>query len=180
MSWPGWQGAPAEAMADPRRRRLSPFAIVILTCVVLAGCAALATPSPSATPVGGTAPGSPTSDACKHMTIEQASEALGAPIDTATPLADAPGCVYEVNGSPTVIGYQFVDQAFWDQAKAGDHTAVDVGDEAFSVTDAGFTTLVVRKGSTYFSVIVNIPSASSKPAVDVGTSVANYVLASLP
>jgi hypothetical protein len=114
------------------------------------------------------------------MTIEQASEALGAPIDTATPLQDAPGCVYEVTGAPTVIGYQFVDEAFWNQAKSGDHTDIDVGDEAFSVTDSGFTTVVVRKGSTYISVVINIPSASGKSAVDVGTSVANYVLAGLP
>jgi hypothetical protein len=114
------------------------------------------------------------------MTTAQASEALGAPIDTATPLEDAVGCTYEVKGSPTLIGYQFVDAAFWDQAKAGDHTAVAVGDEAFTVTDAGFTTLVVRKGDTYISIVVNIPSASGKSAVDVGTSIANYVLAALP
>jgi hypothetical protein len=167
-------------MADLRRPRHIRFAIVVLSCVVFAGCASQESPSsPSATPRGSPSR-SPTSGACKYMTIEQASEALGAPIDTATPLGDAPGCVYEVSGSPTVIGYQFVDEAFWNQAKAGDHTDIDVGDEAFYVTDAGFTTLVVHKGSTYFSVVINIPSASGKSAVDVGTSVATYVLAGLP
>ena len=114
------------------------------------------------------------------MTIAQASEALGAPIDTATPLPDALGCTYEVTGSPTLIGYQFADEAYWNEAKAGDHVAIDVGDEAFYVTDAGFTTLVVRHGTTYFSVVVNIPSSSGTSAVDVGTAVAENVLAALP
>ena len=114
------------------------------------------------------------------MTIAQASEALGARIDTATPLPDALGCTYEVTGSPTLIGYQFADEAYWNQAKAGDHVDIDLGDEAFYVTDAGFSTLVIREGSTYFSVVVNIPSASGKSAVDVGSAVAGYVLAALP
>jgi hypothetical protein len=167
-------------MADLRPRRRVGVAILVLSCLAFCGCASQDSPSPSATRASGPPSGSATSDACKYMTIEQASQALGAPIDTATPLVDAPGCVYEVTGSPTVIGYQFVDEAFWNQAKAGDPTAIDVGDEAFYVTDAGFTTLVVRKGSTYISVVINIPSASGKSAVDVGTSVANYVLAGLP
>jgi hypothetical protein len=167
-------------MADLRRRRFVPLAAFVLVCSVLAGCVSEAAPSPTTGVASGTPSGSALADACRYMTIAQASEALGAQIDTATPLDDAQGCTYEVNGSATLIGYQIVDQAFWDQAKAGDHTAVDVGDEAFSVTDAGFTTLLVRKGSTYISVVVNIPSGSGKSAVDVGTSVANFVLAGLP
>jgi hypothetical protein len=114
------------------------------------------------------------------MTIAQASQALGAPIDTATPLPDAVGCTYEVSGSPTLIGFQIADEAYWTEAHAGDQTTIDVGDEAFYVTFSGFTTLVVRKGTTFFSVVVNIPSASGKSAVDVGTNVAKYLLAGLP
>ncbi len=114
------------------------------------------------------------------MTVDEASHALGAPIDTATPLPDALGCTYEVTGTATLIGYQFADEAYWNEAKTGDHNSLDLGDEAFYVTDAGFTTLVVRHGTTYFSVVVNIPSSSGKSAVEVGSSVAGYVLGRLP
>ena len=124
--------------------------------------------------------GSGVAGGCDFMTIAQASEALGAPIDTATPLPDALGCTYEVTGSPTLIGYQFADEAYWTEAKKAYDADIDLGDEAFYVTDAGFTTLVVREGSTYFSVVVHIPSSSGKSAVEVGSAVAGYVLAALP
>ncbi len=164
--------------------RWSRLAVLILASVAVVACGSSGTPSDSAVPsdttAGASPSGTPAPDGCTYMTIAQATEALGAQIDTATPLTDAVGCTYEITGSSTLIGFQFADEAYWNEAKAGDHTAIDVGDEAFYVTDAGFTTLAVRKGSTYFSVVVNIPSGSAKSAVDVGTSVANHVLAGLP
>ncbi len=114
------------------------------------------------------------------MTIAQASQALGAQIDTATPVPGALGCVYEINGSPIVIGYQFADEAYWTEAKTAAHTDIDLGDEAFYTTDADFTTFVIRDGTTYLSIVVHIPSTGAKSAVDVGTAVAGYVLAGVP
>ncbi len=114
------------------------------------------------------------------MTIAQASAALGATIDTATPVPGALGCLYEINGSPIVIGYQFADEAYWTQAKTATHTDIALGDEAFYVTDADFTTFVIRKGTTYLSIVVHIPDTAAKSAVDVGTAVAGYVLAGVP
>jgi hypothetical protein len=164
-----------------RFRRLAglTFSVVVFT-----GCGSGGTPSSSAganASEGGPSPSATIyPNACSYLTIAQASEALGSQIDTATPVPGALGCLYEINGSPIVIGYQFADEAYWTQAKSAEHTAIDLGDEAFYVTDAGFTTFVIRKGTTYLSIVVHIPDTAAKSAVDVGTAVAGYVLAGVP
>ena len=164
-----------------RHRRL---AALVLTCISVAACGSTDAPSSGAAAsdtAGGPSPSASIyPDACSYMTIAQASQALGAQIDTATPVPDALGCVYEINGSPIVIGYQFADEAYWTQAKTAAHTDIDLGDEAFYVTDADFTTFVIRDGTTYLSIVVHIPSTAAKSAVDVGTAVAGYVLAGVP
>jgi hypothetical protein len=162
------------------RGRCRRLAALALSCVVFAACGSAGTRSPSAGASDASGPSPSASifaDACSYMTIPQASEALGSPIDTATPVPGALGCVYEINGSPIVIGYQFADEAYWTEAKTGTHTGIDLGDEAFYVTDADFTTFVIRHGTTYLSVVVHIPSSSAKSAVDVGTAITGYVLA---
>ena len=161
------------AMADlPPRRRVR-LAVLVLACVAMTGCAAQATPSPSATPSG-----SGFADGCEFMTIDEAGQALGAPMDTATPLTDAVGCTYEIDGSPTVIAFQFTDQSHWTEAHTGTYTAIDLGDEAMYTNDAdtGFTVFNVRQGSTYLSVVVNVEPGGTRTAIDVGTAVVGYVL----
>jgi hypothetical protein len=160
-------------MADlPRRRRIR-LAVLVLACVAITGCASQATSSPSATPRG-----SGFSDGCDLMTIDEAGQALGAPMDTATPLTDAVGCTYEIDGSPTVIAFQFTDQSHWTEAHTGTYTAIDLGDEAIYTTDAdtGFTVFNIRQGSTYLSVVLNVEPGGAKTAIDVGTAVVGYVL----
>jgi hypothetical protein len=118
------------------------------------------------------------------MTIDEASQALGSAIDTATPLPDAPACVYEVGGTPTVIGVEFTDEAYWnDTRSSGDYQYlnIDLGDDAYFFGDSGGLVFVVRKGSTYFSiVVVGGGRGSPRPALEVGRSAAGFVLARLP
>ena len=161
------------AMADLRPRRLVRLAVLVLAGIAIAGWSSPATPSPSATPSG-----SGFADGCTFMTIDEAGQALGAPMDTATPLTDAVGCTYEIDGSPTLIAFQFADEAHWTEAHTGTYTAIDLGDEAIYTTDAdtGFTVFNVRQGSTYLSVVVNVEPGGAKTAVDVGTAVVGYVL----
>jgi hypothetical protein len=160
------------------------LAALILTCVAFAACGSTDTPSGSAAASDTSTGPSPSASiypgACSYMTIAQASQALGAQIDTATPVPGALGCLYEINGSPIVIGYQFADEAYWTNAKTAAHTDIDLGDEAFYVTDADFTTFVIRDGTSYLSIVVHIPDTAAKSAVDVGTAVAGYVLAGVP
>jgi len=161
------------AMPDLRPRRLVRLAVFLLVCIAITGCASQPSSPPSVTPSG-----SGFADGCEFMTLDEAGEALGAPMDTATPLTDAVGCTYEVTGSPTVIAFQFTDQAHWTEAHSGTYTAIDLGDEAIYTTDAdtGFTVFNVRQGSTYLSVVLNIEPGGAKTAVDVGTAVVGYVL----
>jgi hypothetical protein len=122
--------------------------------------------------------GVPRADAVKVAVGNSGAQALGAPIDTATPLTDAVGCTYEIQGSPTVIAFQFTDQAHWNEAHTESHPSIDLGDEAIYTTDAetGLTVFNVRQGSTYLTVVVNVEPGGAKTAIDVGTAVVGYVL----
>jgi hypothetical protein len=154
------------------------LAALVLSSVSIAACGSFSGPTSTAGASSGAPSGSPVADGCRSMTIEQASEALGAAMDTATPLTDAVGCTYEIQGSPTVIAFQFTDQAHWTEAHTGTYTSIDLGDEAIYTTDAdtGFTVFNVRQGSTYLSVVVNVEPGGAKTALDVGTAVVGYVL----
>ena len=116
------------AMADLRPRWRVRLAVFVLACVAITGCAAQATSPPSATPGG-----SGFANGCEFMTIDEAGQALGAPMDTATPLTDAVGCTYEIDGSPTVIAFQFTDQSHWTEAHTGTYTTIDLGEHALRI-----------------------------------------------
>jgi hypothetical protein len=122
-------------------------------------------------------------DPCSYLTIEEAGQALGSPIDTATALPDAPGCVYEIDGSKTAIGVEFTDEAYWTDARTGryQYLNIDLGDDAYFFGDGQVLVFVVREGSTYFSVVVvGVGLGSPHTALAAGRSAVEFVLSRLP
>ena len=151
------------------------WAAVVLTAA-LAGCAQAASLSPappSIDPAFG--------DVCARMTTAEASSASGLEITSSTPFPDAPGCAYESIDSTAFISVEFVDAAYWDEFKAGEHQVGTIGDESMSFADEeALLILLVRVGSEYFSVVVRIPPGSPLPSLDVATSVAGAVIGPPP
>lgn len=114
------------------------------------------------------------------MTVDEASQALGAKIDTATPFPGAIGRTYEITGSPAVIAFQFTDEEHWTQPHDDIYTDIHLGDEAVYLTDSGFTAFTVRKGSTYLSVVVHPADSATNSAVEVGSSAVGFILSRTP
>ena len=162
----------------PRIRSRWPAGLMVL-CLAVAGCGSsgAASGSPSDGPP---ASGTGLADACSFMTIDEASQALGSKVDTATPFPGAIGCTYEITGSPAVIAFQFTDEEHWNQAHDDPHTDIQLGDEAVYHTDTGFTAFTVRKGATYLSLGVQLADGATKSAVDVGSAAVGFVLSRTP
>jgi len=112
------------------------------------------------------------SDPCAQVTPAQVSTALGETV-AAGQQAGTKTCSWSAN-KPThqIVSLMFSPPGDWTTRKTRlmpgvTKAAVSVGDEAYALTAANFTTLYVKKGSTVFMVrVYGVPDPARQLAIE--------------